>query len=71
MPALQRISPCLWFDQPDAFRRSASHYVAKILEGGPVDLPVQRPEKFQFIINTKTARALGLPTTAVDPRARG
>lgn len=48
-------------NQPAAFRRSASQYVAKILKGAqPSDLPVQRPETFQFIINTKTARALGL-----------
>lgn len=48
-------------NQPAAFRRSASQYVAKILKGAqPSDLPVQRPETFQFIINTKTARVLGL-----------
>lgn len=48
-------------DQPDAFRRSANHYVARILKGArPAELPVQRPERFQLIVNTKTAAVLGL-----------
>ncbi len=47
-------------NRPEAFRRAAS-YVDKILRGAaPGELPVEQASQFDFVINLKTAAALGL-----------
>jgi len=45
---------------PDNFRRAAD-YIDRILKGAnPAELPIQEPVKFEFVVNLKTAKALGL-----------
>jgi putative tryptophan/tyrosine transport system substrate-binding protein len=47
-------------DQMDRYRRVA-YFVDKILKGAkPADLPVEQPTKFEFIINLKTAKQIGV-----------
>jgi putative ABC transport system substrate-binding protein len=47
-------------DYVDLFRKSA-HYVDKILKGArAADLPVQQATKFEFVINLKAAKQIGL-----------
>ena len=47
-------------DQPEYYKR-LSVYIDKILKGAkPAALPIEQPTKFDFVINLKTAKALGL-----------
>jgi putative tryptophan/tyrosine transport system substrate-binding protein len=51
-------------DSPDTYRLIGT-YAALILKGAkPTDLPVLQPTKFEFVLNRKAAKALGLTIPA-------
>jgi putative tryptophan/tyrosine transport system substrate-binding protein len=57
------IDGCLISYGPDSVHqyRRAAVFVDKILKGAkPADLPVEQPTKFEFVINLKTAKQIGV-----------
>ena len=53
-----------WIDSIETYSQAAS-YIDRVLKGSdPASLPVQEPTKFSFILNLRTAKALGLKVPA-------
>jgi putative tryptophan/tyrosine transport system substrate-binding protein len=53
--------PMCYAPSVEAQHRRAAYYVDRILKGAkPADLPVEQPREFEFVINLRTAQALGL-----------
>ena len=51
---------CYGTNWPDIFRRAAD-YIDRVLKGTrPADIPVEQSAKFEFIVNMKTAKTIGL-----------
>jgi putative ABC transport system substrate-binding protein len=66
-PALSKLGGFMSYgpNMEDEWRRCAG-YVGRILHGAkPSDLPIQRPERFDLVINLKTAEALGISVPPV------
>ena len=62
----------LWSEHDRPIRRAAT-YVDKLVKGArPGDLPVEQPSRFEFIINLRSAKAIGLtvPPTVLSRRGR-
>jgi putative ABC transport system substrate-binding protein len=57
------------FDNRATFARAGS-YIDRILRGAnPAELPVEQVDRFQLVINHKTARAIGFDITSLVSRA--